>query len=199
MGVFNNNAVTDNGRALLAHVQMGAVFTPTKIVMGSGSMPAGSTARTMKEVVTPVQTLTISKKKRGNDGTVTIGGVYSNETVSTGFYFRELALYAKAVNPDGTEVAEVLYSYGNAGSTADFMPAYTAGQPVEREIDLVTYIGNDTAVDLTIDSGVYATQEKVQEMIDASKTTILASMYGELLPEKAVTNPVEGQVYIQLV
>ena len=123
--------------------------------MGSGTLPSGTTARNIKDVIEPVKELTINKKKRGNDGTVTIGGVYSNQDVATGFYFRELALYAKAVDTEGAEVAaEVLYSYGNAGSTADYMPAYTSGQPVERQIDLVTYIGNDTKVDLYIDSGL---------------------------------------------
>ena len=198
MGVFSN-AITDSGRVLLSHVQLGAVFTPTRIVIGSGSPPSGTTVRTIKAVVTPVQTLTISKKKRGNDGTVTIGGVYSNETVSTSFYFRELGLYAKAVYADGTEAAEVLYSYGNAGSTADLMPAYTAGQPVEREINLVTYIGNDTAVDLTIESGVYASQEKVQEMIDASLSTFSSGGFiviptGEDIP---VSERKEGHLYFR--
>lgn len=166
MGVFSNNAITDNGRLLLGQVQMGAVFTPTKIVMGSGYMPAGSTPRSMTSVVKVEQTLEISKKKMANDGTVTIGGVYSNEDVTTGFYFRELAIYAKAVKEDGTEIPEVLYSYGNAGENADYMPAYTTGQAVERQIDVVTYIGNDTQVDLTIDSNVWATKKEVQELRD---------------------------------
>ena len=103
--------------------------------MGSGNLPAGTTVRSITAVVAPEQILTISKKKRANDGTVTVGGVYSNQAVTTGFYFRELGLYAKAVYPDGREIPEVLYSYGNAGSTADYMTAYTSGQPVEREID----------------------------------------------------------------
>ena len=154
MATFENNAITDSGRVLLSHVQMGAVFTPTKIVMGSGNLPAGTTVRTITAVVAPEQTLLINKKKRSNDATVTIGGKYTNEDVTTGFYFRELALYAKAIYEDGTEVPEVLYSYGNAGSTADYMPAYTTGQPVERQIDLVVYIGNDTEVNLTIESGL---------------------------------------------
>lgn len=182
MANFSNNAITDVGRNLLSHVEMGAVFTPTRIVMGSGSLPAGITPRTIKDVVTLEQTLTINKKKRGNDGTVTIGGVYSNQSVSTGFYFRELALYAKAVYPGGQEIAEVLYSYGNAGSTADYMPAYTSGQPVEREIDLVVYIGNDTEVDLTIESGVYVTQD----MLNNALANVGCVEYGQ------VTIPTEG-------
>ena len=163
MGVFSSSAITDGGRQLLGHVQMGAVFTPTRIVIGSGSLPAGTTVQTITAVVAPVQTLTISKKKRSNDGLVTIGGVYSNKEVTTNFYFRELGLYAKAVYPNGTEIAEVLYCYGNAGNSADLMPAYTSGQPVEREIDIVTYIGNDTDVDLTIGSNVYVTQSQMAE------------------------------------
>lgn len=163
MGVFSSSAITDSGRQLLGHVQMGAVFTPTRIVIGNGSLPAGTTVQTITAVVAPVQTLTISKKKRSNDGLVTIGGVYSNKEVTTNFYFRELGLYAKAVYPNGTEIAEVLYCYGNAGNSADLMPAYTSGQPVEREIDIVTYIGNDTDVDLTIGSNVYVTQSQMAE------------------------------------
>lgn len=182
MGAFSNNAITDNGRVLLSHVQMGAVFTPTKIVMGSGNLPSGTTVRTITDIVTPEQTLTISKKKRGNDGTVAIGGVYSNQNVTSGFYFRELGLYAKAVYPDGREVEEVLYSYGNAGSTADYMPAYTSGQPVEREIDLVIYIGNDTDVDLTVDSGVYVTVQQLEEALKDAGGGLVVIEQGQDIP-----------------
>lgn len=165
MANFQNNAITDSGRALLSHVQMGAVFTPTKIVVGSGYMPPGKTARTMTDVVTPVKNLTINKKQRTNDGKAIFGGVYSNQDISQDWYFRELALYAKAVYPEGQEIAECLYSYGNAGDQADLMPAYTTGQPVERQMDLVVYVGNDAKVDLTIESGVYLTQEQAEKMI----------------------------------
>lgn len=172
MGVFQDNAITDAGRELLSHVQMGAVFTPTKIVIGSGYLPAGTTTRTIKEVVTPIQTLTINKKKRSNDSTVVIGGVYSNADVTEDFYFRELGLYAKAEYEGGETVDECLYSYGNAEDTADLMPAYTSGQPVERQIDIVTYIGNDTQIDLTIESGVYLTRGDLDEILSDELPTI---------------------------
>lgn len=165
MANFQNNAITDVGRSLLSHVQMGAVFTPTKIVVGSGYMPPGKTARTMTAVATPVKELSINKKQRTNDSKAIFGGVYSNQDISQDWYFRELALYAKAVYTDGVEIAECLYSYGNAGDQADLMPAYTTGQPVERQMDLVVYVGNDAKVDLTIESGVYLTQEQAAKMI----------------------------------
>ena len=69
MANFQNNAITDSGRALLSHVQMGAVvLRRQKFVVGSGYMPPGKTARTMTDVVTPVKNLTINKKQRTNDG-----------------------------------------------------------------------------------------------------------------------------------
>ena len=165
MGTFSNNAITDVGKMLLADVQAGAVFTPTRIVIGSGSMLSGSTAQSMTDVITPVRSLAINKKSRTPDGMCVFGGVYTNKEVTDPFYFRELALYAKAVylNTDGSvksEGSEVLYSYGNAGTTADYMPAYSTNTAVEKQIDLVTWVGNDAQVDLTVESGVFLTQNQ---------------------------------------
>lgn len=165
MGNFSNNAITDVGRMLLADVQAGAVFTPTRIVIGSGSMIGGATAQSMTAVITPVKSLAINKKQRTPDGKCIFGGVYTNEEVTAPFYFRELALYAKAVylNTDGSvraEGEETLYSYGNAGTTADYMPAYSTSTVVEKQIDLVTWVGNEAQVDLTIESGIFLTQRQ---------------------------------------
>ena len=165
MGIFSNNAITDVGRILLADVQAGAVFTPTRIVIGSGSMASGATTQSMTAVITPVVSLAINRKKRTPDGKCIFGGVYSNAEVTEPFYFRELALYAKAVylNEDGSvksEGEETLYSYGNAGATADYMPAHSSSAAIEKQIDLVTWVGNDAHVDLTIESGLFVTREQ---------------------------------------
>lgn len=163
MGVFISNAITDRGRILLGEAQVGATFEATRIVMGSGFIPAGYTARTMTAVVAPVIELAINKKKRAGDGTVTFGGVYSNENITEAFYFREFALYARVEYADGTYSDEVLYSYGNAGDNADLMPAYSTSTVVEKQMDLVTWVGNDTVVNLSITGGLYIpTEEKGQ-------------------------------------
>lgn len=195
MGNFSNNAITDSGRILLAEVQVGAVFTPTRIVMGSGYLPSGTTTRTIKQVVSPVKSLDINKKKKSNDGTVTIGGVYSNFDITEPFYFRELALYAKGVYEDGRETDEVLYSYGNAGATADLMPAYSAETAVERQIDLVTYIGNDTQINLEIASGVYVTQEQLEEALKDAGGGLVIIPPGEDIP---VEQRKEGFLYFKV-
>lgn len=164
MSSFADNNITNAGRALLAQVQNGAIFTPTKIVMGSGYLPSGTTTRTITDVVTPEVTLSISKKTIGTDDTFIVGGVYSNQEVTTAFKWRELGLYVKAVDEDGDEVvAECLYSYGNAGDNADTMEPYTSGIATERMINVQTYIGNDTEVNLTIESNTYVTVEMINQ------------------------------------
>ena len=165
-----NNAITENGRLMLAHAQAGAVLIPTRIVIGSGNIPAGQTAATMTAVVSPVKELTINKKEAAPDGKYIVGGVYANADITTAFYFRELAVFMRAEyrDADGTvtqSVAEVLYSYGNSGSTADYMPAYSTSTVVEKQIDLVVWVGNSATVDLTIDSGVYLTREVLDKIL----------------------------------
>ncbi|MEE0433922.1 MAG: hypothetical protein UDB11_00750 [Peptococcaceae bacterium] len=158
MANFADNVITDVGRVMFGDVQMGKILIPTRIVIGSGRLPTGTTTRTITDVVSPIVDLDISKKQKSEDGTVIFGGVYSNESIEEDFYFRELALYAKA----GEDGEEVLFSYGNAGETADYMPAYTSGTPVQRQIDLSIYVGNETQVDLTIADGVYVTMEQLK-------------------------------------
>lgn len=164
MGNFANNALTNSGMALLADVHSGAVLIPTKIVIGSGEMPANKTPATMTDVVAPVKNLSVTKKKRSADGKCIFGGVYNNEDVTSAFYFRELALYCRAEYRDEAgnvtqSVPECLYSYGNSGDTADYMPAYSTGTLVEKQIDLVVWVGNEAEVDLSVASGLYVARD----------------------------------------
>lgn len=203
MANFQNNAITDNGRALLSHVQMGAVFTPTKIVLGSGYMPAGKTPRTMTAVQSAVATLSLSKKERTNDGKFIVGGVYSNQQITEQWYFRELGLYAKAVYPaEGdqpeVEVPEVLYSYGNAGDTAELMPAYGTGTLVERQIDIVIYIGNDAQVDLTLESSIYISMTQLQQYLTNQEYVTQTDVTNILQEGDYVTNEDVTQIFEQL-
>ena len=199
MGNFSNNAITDNGRILFSEVQAGAVFVPTRIVIGSGEMPTGKTAATMTDVVAPVASLTINKKERTPDGKAIYGGVYTNKDITTAFYFRELALYAKAEYRDDNgnvvqEVPEVLYSYGNAGSTADYMPAYSTNTVVERQMDLVVFVGNETNIDLTIESGVYVTREEFNLAMEYAGGGLVLMPTGEEIP---IEERKEGFMYFR--
>lgn len=198
MGNFSNLVMTDNGRIMFADVQAGAVLIPTKIVIGSGNMPTSQTPATMTAVVTPVKELTINKRERLPDGKVAFGGVYSNADIVTAFYFRELALFCRAEYRDASgnvtrSLDEVLYCYGNAGSSADYMPAYSTNTAVEKQIDLVVWIGNAAAVDLTIDSGIWVTQSQLANALAAIDLNITDAVTG-VKYKWGISN---GAVYIE--
>ena len=168
MAYFKDNAITDSGRLLLAEVQAGGgEFDATRLVVGSGNIPVGKTAATMTAVATPVVSLEITKKERTPDGKAIFGGYFSNKDVTSEFYFREFALYARAIFRDDAgaiirEGDEVLYSYGNAGDTADLIPAYSTSTVVEKNLDLVSWVGNDTQINLEVASGVYVSAEEFE-------------------------------------
>lgn len=165
MGVFFDNSITDVGRQLWAEMQAGGSFMPTKIVIGSGYMPTGKTSRTMTAVAEPVQNISLNKTEKLTDGDYVFGGVFTNKDVTTPFYYRELALYAKVKRADGTETAETLYSYGNAGYNAELIPAYSTGTAIERQLDIISYIGNDATVMVEIQSGVTVSQQEFNAKI----------------------------------
>lgn len=176
MAKFSNNAITAAGRDLLALVHTGGEFDPVSIVLGSGYIPAGKTAATMTEVVEPVITLDINKKEKTPDGKAIIGGYYSNKDVTADYFFRELAFFARVRYPqaDGTYTytEPVLYSYGNAGANADLMAAYGGSTAVERQMDIVVWIGNETVVNLDIEGGVYVTVKALNQMITNVETRV---------------------------
>ena len=155
MSSFFDNNITDAGKQLIAEMQAGGKFAPTRIVIGSGYLPTGKTTRTMTAVAEPVQSITITKSEKLENGDFIFGGDFTNKDVTSAFYYRELALYAKVTRADGTETAETLYSYGNAGVNAELIPAYSTGTALERKLDIITYIGNDANVNLEIASGIY--------------------------------------------
>lgn len=160
MAVFFNNAITDSGTKLLAQMQTGAVFIPTKMVMGSGELPSGKTVKTITEVVSPEQEFPVSEvEKTPDESSVTISGIFSNKTVKDSFYYRELGIYAKGVFKDGTETEEVLYAYGNVGSNPDLIPAYSTETFIELILRLVVYIGNNAEVKLEVNSEAYVSSD----------------------------------------
>lgn len=183
MAYFKDNAITDSGRRLLAEIQAGGgEFDATRLVVGSGNIPAGKTAATMTAVTTPVVSLEISKKEKTPDGKAIFGGYFSNKDVTTAFRFKEFALYARAIyrNESGAITGtgdEVLYSYGNAGDSADLIPAYSTSTVVEKSLDLVSWVGNETQINLEVSSGVYASQEEVRDIRESLTMVVLENYH----------------------
>ena len=156
MAAFINNDITAAGLLVLAKGVAGKQINYTKIVLGDGYLEEGQTPRSLTGVVSPKATIDITKCVVNGDGTVTVGGVFTNDQTNDGFYYRELGLYAD--DPD-EDVGEVLYCYGNCGDLAEWIPPTGGATIVEKTIDIVTAIGTATNVTAYIPADAYATKE----------------------------------------
>ena len=156
MAAFINNDITAAGLIVLAKGAAGQKITYTKIVLGDGYLEEGQTPRSLTGVVSPKAVIDITKLKVNTDGTVAVGGIFTNGDETDGFYYRELGLYAEDPDP---EVGEVLYCYGNCGDLAEWIPPTGGATIVEKTIDIVTAIGTATNVTAYIPADAYATKE----------------------------------------
>lgn len=156
MAAFINNDITAAGLIVLAKGAAGERINYTRIVLGDGYLSEGQTPRSLTDVVSPKASIDITKLKVNSDGTVIVGGIFTNSNTGAGFYYRELGLYAEDPDPD---VGEVLYCYGNCGDLAEWIPPSGGATILEKTVDIITVIGTATNVTAYIPADAYATKE----------------------------------------
>lgn len=146
MSAFNNNSVTLKGAAIIASLVTGSTLTFTRIAVGDGTLASGQTALTRERLVNPLFNVPISSVENQTTQAV-VKGTFSNADLNTGFYYREIGLFA--INPDTN--AEELFLYGNAGTEAEWINPAGQSSLIEKEIHLVTLIGNASSVTAVFD------------------------------------------------
>ncbi|AOZ91619.1 tail fiber protein [Paenibacillus crassostreae] len=153
-------AMTNKGRALQAKAQAGEALNYTRIAIGDGAL-GGQSIATLTALVSQKKTLDITTLNRpiGSIRAV-IGTVIRNTDIVTGFDFREFGVFA--LDPDE---GEILYFYGNAGDTADYLPPNGDGV-IEKSFNVNVLVGDATTVTATIDQSlVYVTQQELDEAL----------------------------------
>lgn len=165
MSSFNNNNVTLKGAVIIASLVAGGTLTFTRIAVGDGVLPSGQTVLTTERLVNHLFDVNIVSVESDSVAHATVKGIFSNADLDTGFYYRELGLYA--INP--VSGAEELFCYGNAGDDAEWINPTGESSLIEKEIHLVTLIGNATTVTATFDP----------------KTPVLKSEFDAVMPLKA--------------
>lgn len=152
MGAFGGLILTNKGRALQVKAQAGTQLNFNRIAVGDGSL-GGQSITNLNALISEKKSLAISKLKTQSTDKAVVGTVLSNQDIVTGFYLRELGVFAQ--DPDE---GEILFCYGNAGAGAEYIPAGGGADIVEKAIDVVTIVGNASNVTATIDESlVFAT------------------------------------------
>lgn len=153
--VYNKNRVTKKGYNLLAEsIATKKPVTFTKVIIGDGD-DNGLNIDTMTNVVSEKLTLPVHDGQKDGDGQYLVTAILSNSTVETGFFPKEVALFAKC--GDGEEI---LYSYSNGGNNVGLIP--DKNTHINSEIyNIRTKIGNATNITFLTSDDLYVTKSEL--------------------------------------
>lgn len=148
MGAFGGLIMTNKGQALQAKAQAGIALVFTRIGCGDGDL-GGQSIKDLNALISEKMSLEIIKLKTMQSDKAVVGAILSNQELVSGFYFREIGVFA--TDPDE---GEILYCYGNAGANAEYIPAGGGPDIVEKNIDVITIVGNASSVTAVIDESL---------------------------------------------
>lgn len=124
----------------------------TRIALGDGTLTESESIENLTALKHPMAQNTVQLINSRGNGEIDVVATISNASVTSGFYARELGVFAK-VGDTGTEK---LFAYTNAGAQASYTPAGTSLD--EKLITVTFYIGNDVNVKINLNSQLYITQ-----------------------------------------
>lgn len=124
----------------------------TRIALGDGTLTESESIENLTALKHPMAQNTVQAINSRGNGEIDVVATISNSSVTSGFYARELGVFAK-VGDTGTEK---LFAYTNAGAQASYTPAGTSLD--EKLITVTFYIGNDVNVQINLNSQLYITQ-----------------------------------------
>ena len=124
----------------------------TRIALGDGTLTESESIESLTALKHPMAQNTVQAINSRGNGEIDVVATISNASVTSGFYARELGVFAK-VGDTGTEK---LFAYTNAGAQASYTPAGTSLD--EKLITVTFYIGNDVNVKINLNSQLYISQ-----------------------------------------
>ena len=154
--IYPNTRLTNYGRELIARSQAtGKKLQYIKLVTGDGQLD-NQNIDTMTSVIAPkLECPFTSNGEFVGDGQFRIEFAVSNSTVNSGFFARELGVYA---NLEGeSDSAAKLIAYSNGGNYASYIPSRET--PINSKVfSLDVVIGNSTNVTVKKIDAAYLTR-----------------------------------------
>lgn len=163
MAVFGGMTLTNKGLVLQGKAQAGIQLNYTRIAIGDGSL-SGQSVPALNTLISPKKSLPVARLQMQPPNKVIIGTTLSNADVTTGFYFREVGVFAQ--DPDA---GEILYAYANAGVTADYIAPGGGTDIIEKAFDCVVVVGTAANITASIDDSLIFALQKDLDAVSASK------------------------------
>ena len=161
MSNYPKLTITHGGHDMIAEAeadQKPLIFTRVKL--GDGQLAPGQNIETLPDIIDGKMTLPLNSGQKLSTGGAKLRFVVDNSALETGFFAREIAVYAK-VGESGTER---LYAYTNGGNYVDYIP--DKSNPIDAQIiDVYLVTGNAENVQIVVNSSTYATVEDVRDEI----------------------------------
>ena len=154
---WNGLVLTKKGQLLQAKVGTGVVLALTKMKLGSGVLPNGTSLEDLTDLVTPEQNVGIASKEVLTDQKMCkISATITNVGLSAGYYVRELGVFA-----DDPDDGEILYAV-TSDSAPDYLPPEGGSTAVSQEFAVYISASNASDVKVSIDPGALATMGYVE-------------------------------------
>lgn len=166
--MFTGLVLTEKGISMLNDMINGESLEFTCIKLGDGNKP--DDINSLTDLVNVKQTLPIARSSAVDEVTTLIGANLYGNSVTEGFYWREVGIFAK-----DWQGIEYLFSYDNSGDTASYIPA--GGAVTEQLIDLNLVLGNTDNVSIVIDDSLaYVTLDELNKQLNNLKTTLTTTI-----------------------
>ncbi|QDY81939.1 hypothetical protein FQU75_00195 [Paenibacillus polymyxa] len=165
MAAFGGLVLTIKGRNLQAKVQAGQQLKFSRMGLGDGIITSQSIPN-MTGLITERKSIAVNRVYTPSAGRATVSAILSNQDITTGFFFRELGIFA--IDPDE---GEIMYAYGNSGSgSAEYIPPTGGADLIEKLINVNLLVGNATNISITTDQSlVYVTIQDLKETLQEAK------------------------------
>ena len=159
MASFNPTIITTKGHALMAKIVAGTA-TPnfTKISVSDYQYVGGTDYEALTAMTSIKQSALVSAVSKINDASVKVSGALSNAELATGYYLRDIGLYA--IDP---QEGEILYSITTA-IQPDWIPPNSGVSASSILIDLITVVSNASNVSVDVDPNATATVSQIQAL-----------------------------------
>ncbi len=152
---FGNMVFTQEGLNLLAKAETGTQLQFTRVAVGDGYLN-GQDETKFTALIEQIMSLNISSIVVSGQGAATVGAVLSNASLATGFYWREIGLFAQ-----DPQLGEILFGYDNSTGHEIFVPPASQSS-FTAPLNIGVYVSNASNVTAVIDQSlVFATLTQV--------------------------------------
>lgn len=155
---FKGLLITETGKAILAQAHLGSGLCITKVMIGDGTV-----LKNHENVESMVNALYSKNPVLHRDGDKVFIDVDITSNDMSGYYFREIGIYAK-----DSANKEVLFAYDNAGDDAEYIAPVDSNIAYEKRLHFVFVISNDIQVTISTAGTIYALQDDL-ETLDQNK------------------------------